>query len=136
MKLGHPCTDECGLLPEYFENGITNGASWYILYGGMQDYNYLTSNCFEITIEISCRKFPYSSDLPRYWNENRISLMKYLEEVLKGVKGFVKDTAGNPLANATIHVEGDSHDVVSVAAGDYWRLLVPGKYNLTVSKEG
>lgn len=53
-----------------------------------------------------------------------------------GVKGFVKNTKGEPLSDATISVADRRHDVTSSKDGDYWRLLVPGSYEITATANG
>lgn len=132
MHLGKACEgDSYG-----FPHGITNGAAWYNVKGGMQDYNYLHSNCFEITVEQGCWKFPPASRLEGIWNANKRALIDYIKQVHDGVAGFVRDSNGNPIEGAVIEVSGRDHPVKSVQDGDYWRLLVPGTYSLTVSANG
>ncbi|XP_033111584.1 carboxypeptidase D-like [Anneissia japonica] len=132
MHLGHPCPT----YPEYFKDGITNGAAWYNVQGGMQDWIYLHTSCFEISIEMGCDKYPHESDLPDYWEANRQPLLAYMLQVHKGVKGFVMSPDGVGLPNASISVEGIDHIVRTAGGGDYWRLLVPGTYQVTASFDG
>ena len=96
-------TKKCGF--DNFANGITNGAAWYVVAGGMQDYNYLYTNCFEITVEMSCCKFVQEPVLNEKWNENKDSMVRFLNEVHKGVKGHVKDENDNFVSGAEIVVE-------------------------------
>ena len=111
-----------------FPGGITNGAEWYIVKGGMQDFNYLFSNCMELTIEVSCCKYPLESELQTHWGHNKESLLSYLEVVQGGVRGLVKDLNGQPVPNAVVEVNGIQKNITTSYFGEYWRLLAPGKY--------
>ncbi|KAB0393977.1 hypothetical protein E2I00_009421 [Balaenoptera physalus] len=103
----------CG---DYFPDGITNGASWYSLSKGMQDFNYLHTNCFEITLELSCDKFPRQEELQREWLGNREALIQFLEQM------------------SFLHNDfSDIETEISRDHGDYFRLLLPGTYTVTAT---
>jgi carboxypeptidase D len=133
MSHPKPCP---GFPGEVFKNGITNGARWYVVTGGMQDFNYLHSNCFEITVEMGCTKFPKVARLQSYWDANKLPLILYMTQAHKGVRGFVVSDNGKPLKRAVITVSGINHMVVTADHGDYWRLLLPGRYNIKAAAEG
>jgi hypothetical protein len=71
--------------------------------GGMQDWNYLNSNCFELTIELNCAKFPHTSELYPLWQENKFALVEFIRQVscinyLKhtlGIHFFLRPSPGN-----------------------------------------
>ncbi|XP_032594277.1 carboxypeptidase M isoform X5 [Drosophila grimshawi] len=119
-----------------FENGITNGAAWYPLTGGMQDYNYVWYGCMEITLEISCCKFPPAYELKKYWEDNQLSLIKFLAEAHRGVQGFVFDPAGMPIERASIKIKGRDVGFQTTKYGEFWRILLPGYYKAEVFAEG
>ncbi|XP_011617722.2 probable carboxypeptidase X1 [Takifugu rubripes] len=118
-------------------NNIINGADWHNVPGSMNDFSYLHTNCFEVTVELSCDKFPHASELPVEWENNRESLLVYMEQVHRGIKGVVRDKdTDHGIAGAVIEVEDIDHHIRSAAGGDYWRLLNPGEYRVTASADG
>ncbi|XP_063864422.1 LOW QUALITY PROTEIN: carboxypeptidase E-like [Scylla paramamosain] len=132
------------------KGGVTNGAAWYSVQGGMQDFNYLASNDMEVTLEVGCEKYPPGSALKQEWDKNKDAMMEYLWQVHTGIKGVVRDAITQQgLPSAVIHVKNVTrindthvrddhinHDVTSAGNGEYWRLLVPGAYEVTAEAEG
>ncbi|XP_017289389.1 inactive carboxypeptidase-like protein X2 [Kryptolebias marmoratus] len=118
------------------EDGTINGASWHTAAGSMNDFSYLHTNCFELSMYVGCDKFPHESELPEEWENNRESLLVFMEQVHRGIRGVVRDLQGRGIANAIVSVEGISHDIRTAADGDYWRLLNPGEYRVTARAEG
>ncbi|XP_068442693.1 carboxypeptidase M [Clinocottus analis] len=121
-----------------FLDGVTNGYQWYPLAGGMQDYNYVWAQCLELTLEVSCCKFPPEEQLPALWTENRKSLLAFIQQVHLGVKGRVFDGSGVPVQNAVVEVKGRKNmcPFRTDRHGEYYRLLLPGNYSFTVTYPG
>ncbi|XP_053191617.1 probable carboxypeptidase X1 [Scomber japonicus] len=118
-------------------NNIINGGAWHTVPGSMNDFSYLHTNCFEVTVELSCDKYPHASELPIEWENNKESLIVYMEQVHRGLKGVVRDKLTKKgIPDAIIKVEDHDHDIRSAADGDYWRLLNPGQYKVVVWAEG
>jgi len=122
-----------------FDNGITNGYDWYTIAGGRQDYMNYWHGCKEVTIELSNDKFLSESQLSAHWNYNKRSFLNYIENVLYGIRGVVTDTYGNPLfAKITIigHDFDNSEVFTDPDVGDYYRMCMPGTYDLLIESEG
>ncbi|MCB5247737.1 MAG: carboxypeptidase regulatory-like domain-containing protein, partial [Candidatus Cloacimonetes bacterium] len=128
-----------GYFTSVSSNGITNGADWYVIAGGRQDWMNYTRNGREVTIECSLTKLPDASTMPDYWNYNYEAMLSYLEQSLYGINGTVVDAWGNPLA-AEISISGYDSTYSSVETdpshGDFYRYLQPGTYTLTVTTSG
>ncbi|CAL8464154.1 g3689 [Coccomyxa elongata] len=135
-----------------FKGGITNGAHWYPLWGGMQDWNYIAGDCLELTLELAPNKWPPAEHLPGLFEDNLPAMLALpLVACFGGIRGFVREhdakhgrllgeagsaAKGRPLG-ATIHVSGINKTVsASSTFGDFYRPLAPGTYNVTAMMAG
>ena len=120
-----------------FNNGITNGSQWYAISGGMQDWNYLWENSFDITLEQNVDKWPNSNELESLWEDHREPLLIYMEEIHDGIRGIIIDAETQEPINANILIENINHMISpDLEHGDYYRILVPGDYTITAQAFG
>ncbi|XP_023348147.1 carboxypeptidase D isoform X2 [Eurytemora carolleeae] len=122
-------TGKCLCHSDTFDQGISNGAEWYLVDNGMQDFNYLFSNCLEITVELSCWKKPEEHILNTEWENNVDSLLVLLESACSGVKGIVSGEDGSAMHGVSVSV-GKEKDVITSRNGEYWKILTPGRYQI------
>ena len=124
-----------------YNNGITNGAQWYMIGGGRQDYMNGYAQCRELTIECSNTKCPSGSQMPNFWNINKNSIFAFVNQCLNGIHGTVVDAESKaPIGGATITLVGhdDQYSVVStqLPGGDFHRPVKAGTYTVRITKNG
>jgi hypothetical protein len=80
------------------------------------------------------------ADLQKYWNNNKEAILQFLELLLTGIQGTVKNSVTKaPIIAAKI--QETAHDFDSAwtytdSAGFYLRYIQKGTWNLTFSKTG
>ena len=73
-----------------------------------------------------------------FWNQNRDSMLWYMDRVIStGVKGVVTDAVTGLPLEADVNVTQVNKIIKSdLQVGDYHRLLMPGTYTMTFTKSG
>ncbi len=126
-------------LDEY-DNGVVRGSDWYQILGGRMDYVTYELQGRELTIEIDNTKLTPPDSLPRLWQYNYRSFLRYIENALSGVKGIVTDfDTGDPLKAKVFvnyHDKDSSHVYSYNDTGRYYRMIAPGTWSFTFSAAG
>ena len=127
-------------MTDTYNDGVTNGATWYSITGSRQDYMNGYGQCREVTVECSTAKTPSASQLPNFWNYNHNSMLALMEQARNGVHGVVYDaTTGQTIQGVTVSVM--NHDisnsyVTTHSVGDFHRPIKGGSYTFVFDKEG
>lgn len=118
-----------------FPGGITNGAAWYVVRGGMQDWSYFWHNDLQITLEVSHRKWPDYSEIPGFYRSNRDSMIEYMKQVHQGagIKISRSDVSGTVSIRQIAPVSKDLGSY-SFSGSEFYKVLPEGSYTFTVKE--
>lgn len=118
-----------------FDRGVTYGYEWYEVDGGLQDWSNYYRRSFHATIELSYTKWPSSSQLPVAWEENRESVVRYLEQGIFGIHLRVRAADGSPVEGASVAVSSATRDITYDTSVIH-RATLPGIQQVRITKSG
>lgn len=98
----------------------------------MQDFSYWKYGCSEVTFEITCCKYPPPSHLNQIWQDNKFALIEYMKYAHKGVRGIISYENGQPARYITVRIDEREPYFKTNDLGEFYRILLPGKYNLVL----
>jgi len=119
-----------------FAGGITNGADWYVVRGGMQDWSSYFYNDLQITLEVSHQKWPSYNEIPNFYRDNRLSMIAFMNQVHRGagfkfkradVSGVVEVLQTSPVAK--------SLGSFAFNGSEFYKVMPEGEYTFKI-KEG
>lgn len=122
-----------------FQDGIVNGFRWYHVDGGMQDWSYYYYNDLQVTIELSDHKWPSYSEIPTFYEDNRVSLVKYLNRIHQGAGFYFKE---DNKAKGTVEIKKlkvlptDVEKPVGsypFSDGEFYKVLPQGDYSYKIT---
>lgn len=119
-----------------FPGGITNGAAWYVVRGGMQDWSYFWHNDLQITLEVSHDKWPSYSEIPSFYKSNRDSMVEFMGRVHQGA-GFVfeKENISGKVEIIQNSPVVKNHGIFSYQASEFYKVLPEGNYTFSVQNQ-
>ena len=116
-----------------FKGGITNGAAWYPLWGGMQDWHYVNTGTMDLTIEVDDAKWPQDDKIDKIVDDHVKASLEMVSKALFGsVRGFVLDENGVGVAGVSVKVGDKGLPVLTDSAGFFAKPSAPTSRQVTV----
>lgn len=99
----------------------------------LMDYAYFNTSTLMMDVYVTCCT---TDDSFVVWQENKDSLLACIEEISKGVKGYITDENDEPVENVILSYDNSPHLIKNGRAGSYFILLRPGNHNITAMTSG
>lgn len=119
-----------------FPGGITNGADWYVVKGGMQDWSSFWYNDLQITIELSHDKYPNYNAIPGFYRSNRDSMVYFMKQVHSGAGFKIKrpNVSGTVAIKQTAPVVKDMGSY-AFSGSEFYKVMPEGEYTYTITEK-
>ena len=86
-----------------------------------------------LNIHVACCHNPEEGEVAKIWQENRDSLINFLESAYSRVYGHVSSTSSEPVSTDTVVQFSNTKAIARIRPnGFYQKYLNPGKYTMTV----
>uniref|UniRef100_A0A0N5AL08 Peptidase_M14 domain-containing protein n=1 Tax=Syphacia muris TaxID=451379 RepID=A0A0N5AL08_9BILA len=110
---------------------ILNEAEYSPKIDTMQNWNYINSNCIELTFFLHCQQISSSNTLRQLWDMHKYSLINYISQIHQSLNGYVRNrNTGLGIQGVEVNVKGSGKPVYSQNNGAFFRLLNPGTYTV------
>ena len=86
----------------------------------------------EITAVMSCCQFPNASVIDQLWLDNKKSLVQLAKLTHMGIKGIVSFPSGEAVPYVMIQIDSREPMFSANERAEYYRVLLPGTYNVSV----
>lgn len=116
-----------------FAGGVTNGADWYKVSGGMQDWSYAWYNDLQITIEVSHQKWPRYKDIPSFYKNNKEAMIKYMGLIHQGAGFKFSDKSLSGKVSIKDLSDRKNLGIFGFGGGEFYKVLEPGEYEYSIS---
>lgn len=83
-------------------------------------------------MEIGCCLTPPAAELPKIWDDNRDALIEWTRAAQTGVRGVVTYKNGKPARYVSVQFNQREPMFKTDVTGEYYAVLLPGIYNMTL----
>lgn len=139
LSLGYANENPAMRSSRSFDRGITNGADWYVLNGGMQDWSYFWYNDLQVTVELSNKKWPRYRNIPGFYKDNKESMLKYMGLIHQGAGFYFNESSLKGKVQITHNKsDGTTQDLGAFGFEDseFYKVLESGDYSFAITLEG
>lgn len=99
----------------------------------LMDYVYFNTSTLMMDVYVTCCTTDHSVVV---WRENKASLLACIQEMKKGVRGYVTNEEDEPIENVVLSYDRSPHLIKNDRSGFYSILLPPGSHNITATAPG